>query len=183
MLWDISTTIKRMFSFDSWACSAENLCRTRETFRDGWVHTGDEVYVNESKELFVVDRIKDLIKVKGFQVAPPELEGHLLELPEVADVCVVGKEDEYSGEVPYAFVVPSPAALERMKNDPAEAERLKAKIVKHVADNKVHFKRLAGGVEFIDMIPRNPSGKLLRRFLRDRLRARLAGEKSVKSKL
>lgn len=145
---------------------------TRETFRDGWVYTGDEVYVNEKKELFVVDRIKDLIKVKGYQVAPPELEGHLLELTEVTDVCIVGKPDEYSGEVPFAFVVPSAAALERIKKDPAEAQKLKDKITKHVADHKVHFKRLVGGVEFIDAIPRNPSGKLLRRVLRDRLRAR-----------
>ncbi|KAH9833502.1 amp dependent CoA ligase [Rhodofomes roseus] len=147
---------------------------TKETFKDGWVSTGDEVYVNDVNELFVVDRIKDLIKVRGFQVAPPELEGHILELKDVSDVSVVGKPDEYSGEVPYAFVVPSADALERIKKDPAEGEKIKAAIVKHVADNKVNFKRLTGGVEFIDVIPRNPSGKLLRRVLRDRLRAQLA---------
>ncbi|KAH9915887.1 amp dependent CoA ligase [Fomitopsis serialis] len=147
---------------------------TKETFRDGWVHTGDEVYVNDANELFVVDRIKDLIKVRGFQVAPPELEGHILELKDVSDVCIVGKPDEYSGEVPYAFIVPSPDAHERIKKDPAEGDKIKAAVIKHVADNKVHFKRLTGGVEFIDVIPRNPSGKLLRRVLRDRLRAQQA---------
>ena len=128
-----------------------------------------------------------------YPVAPPELEGHILELKDVSDVCVVGKPDEYSGEAPFAFIVPSADALERIKKDPAEAERIKAAVIKvcntyrlmghgiathtpvqHVADNKVHFKRLTGGVEFIDVIPRNPSGKLLRRVLRDRLRAQQA---------
>ncbi|KAI0733741.1 amp dependent CoA ligase [Fomitopsis betulina] len=149
----------------------DNAKATKETFRDGWVYTGDEVYVNDANELFVVDRIKDLIKVKGFQVAPPELEGHILELKDISDVCIVGKPDEYSGEVPFAFIVLSLDALERIRKNPAEAEKIKAAVIKHVADNKVYFKRLAGGVEFIDAIPRNPSGKLLRRVLRDRLRA------------
>ncbi|PCH35748.1 amp dependent CoA ligase [Wolfiporia cocos MD-104 SS10] len=155
---------------------------TRETFRDGWVHTGDEVYVNEKKELFVVDRIKDLIKVKGFQVAPPELEGHILELPDVSDVCVVGVADEYSGEVPRAFVVPSAGAQERIKGSADEAQRIKDTIIKHIADHKVHYKRLAGGVEFIDAVPKNPSGKILRRILRDRTRAAQAASAS-KAKL
>ncbi|KZT72456.1 acetyl-CoA synthetase-like protein [Daedalea quercina L-15889] len=152
----------------------DNEKATKETFKDGWIYTGDEVYINDENELFVVDRIKDLIKVKGFQVAPPELEGHILELKDVSDVCVVGKLDEYSGEVPCAFIVPSADALERLKKDPTEGEKIKAAVIKHVADNKVHFKRLAGGVEFIDVIPRNPSGKVLRRVLRDRLRAQQA---------
>ncbi|KZT03949.1 amp dependent CoA ligase [Laetiporus sulphureus 93-53] len=161
-----------------------NEAATKDTFRDGWVHTGDEVYVNKKSELFVVDRIKDLIKVKGFQVAPPELEGHLLELSDVSDVCIVGLPDDYSGEVPLAFVVPSAQAAERMKKDPAEAAKIKAAIIKHVADNKVHFKRLTGGVEFIDAVPRNPSGKLLRRVLREKAREmRAKGEVTVKAKL
>jgi len=141
---------------------------TKETFVDGWIYTGDEVIINEDAELFVVDRIKELLKVRGFQVAPAELEGHLLDHPDVTDVCVVGLQDDYSGELPLAFVVPSPAALERMTKDPAEAAKVKAAIVKHVADAKANYKHLAGGVEFIDAIPKNPSGKLLRRFLRDR---------------
>ncbi|KAH9921801.1 uncharacterized protein B0H18DRAFT_1020248 [Fomitopsis serialis] len=101
---------------------------TNETFVDGWVHTGDEVMINEEMEVFIVDRIKELIKVRGFQVAPAELEGHILDHPDVADVCVVGLPDDYSGELPLAFA----------------------------------------GVEFVDVIPKNPSGKLLRRVLRDR---------------
>ncbi|PCH36898.1 amp dependent CoA ligase [Wolfiporia cocos MD-104 SS10] len=141
---------------------------TKETFVDGWLYTGDEVMINESAEVFVVDRIKELLKVKGFQVAPAELEGHLLDHPDVSDVCVVGVPDDYSGELPLAFVALSPNALERVKKDPGEAERIKATLMKHVSDTKVHYKRLAAGVEFVDVIPKNPSGKLLRRVLRDR---------------
>ena len=94
------------------------------------MRTGDEVYFNERKEIFVVDRIKELIKVRGFQVAPSELEGHLLEHPAVADVCVVSIPDDFSGELPLAFVTPSAAAAERMKRDPAEAARVRAAIAK-----------------------------------------------------
>ncbi|KAF9810705.1 hypothetical protein IEO21_06839 [Rhodonia placenta] len=143
---------------------------TRETFIDGWVHTGDEVVFNDEGELFVVDRIKELLKVKGFQVAPAELEGFLLDHPDVADVCVVGINDDYHGDLPLAFVVPSAAAQQRIKADPAEAQKLKTALIKYVANGKVHYKQLTAGVELIDVIPRNPSGKLLRRFLRDRAR-------------
>ncbi|KAI0634243.1 amp dependent CoA ligase [Trametes polyzona] len=145
----------------------DNPQATAETFKDGWVVTGDEVYFNELKEIFIVDRIKELIKVRGFQVPPAELEGHLLDHPDVGDVCVVGIPDEYSGELPLAFVVPSAEAQERMRANPgAEADVRKA-IMKHVSDHKTNYKHLAA-VEFIDAIPKNPSGKLLRRFLRDR---------------
>ncbi|KAH9903423.1 amp dependent CoA ligase [Cubamyces lactineus] len=140
---------------------------TAETFKDGWVVTGDEVYFNDRKEIFVVDRIKELIKVRGFQVPPAELEGHLLGHPDVGDVCVVGIPDEYSGELPFAFVVPSAAAQARIDANPAAAEEVRKAIMKHVADHKTNYKHLVG-VEFIDAIPKNPSGKLLRRFLRDR---------------
>ncbi|KAI0917584.1 hypothetical protein AcW2_007685 [Taiwanofungus camphoratus] len=149
-------------------CYLDNAEATKETFVNGWIYTGDEVIINEGAEVFVVDRIKELLKVKGFQVAPAELEGHLLDHPDVSDVCVVGVADDYSGELPLAFVVPSLAALGRMKRDPTEAGRIKAALMKHVADAKASYKQLAGGVEFIDAVPKNPSGKLLRRFLRDR---------------
>ncbi len=79
------------------------------------MRTGDEVYFNERKEIFVVDRIKELIKVRGFQVPPAELEGHLLDHPDVGDVCVVGIPDEYSGELPLAFIVPSVSATAALK--------------------------------------------------------------------
>ncbi|KZT30741.1 amp dependent CoA ligase [Neolentinus lepideus HHB14362 ss-1] len=153
---------------------------TKETFLqiDGkrWVRTGDEVLIKENGDLFVVDRIKELIKVRGFQVAPAELEGHLLGHPDVADVCVVGVLDEYSGEVPLAYVVLQPQSAQRIKEDPAAAENIKAAIKKYVADNKSNYKQLAGGVEFIDQIPKNPSGKLLRK----NLRAKARSEREVK---
>ncbi|OCH88436.1 phenylacetyl-CoA ligase [Obba rivulosa] len=148
---------------------------TKETFVDGWVHTGDEVFINEEAEIFVVDRIKELIKVKGFQVAPAELEGHLLDHPDVSDACVIGIPDDYSGELPLAFVVLIPNADERTKSNPAETEKIKAALMKHVADAKVQYKHLTGGVEFIESIPKSPNGKLLRRLLRER-----AGELRVK---
>ena len=130
------------------------------------------------------------MKVKGFQVAPAELEGCLLSHPEVADTCVVPIPDSYSGELPMAFVVLRPDAAKKVSSNPTEAERLKASIKKvwlialhhsghlpdyflfrkHVADNKISYKHLNGGVEFTDVIPKNPSGKLLRRVLRDRAR-------------
>lgn len=95
----------------------DRMLSTEETFLDGWIRTGDEVYFNERKEIFVVDRIKELIKVRGFQVPPAELEGHLLDHPDVGDVCVVGIPDEYSGELPLAFVVPSVSAQARLKHE------------------------------------------------------------------
>ncbi|KAH9980137.1 amp dependent CoA ligase [Lactifluus volemus] len=141
---------------------------TRETFIDGWVRTGDEAMINEKRELFVLDRVKEILKVRAFQVAPAELEGHLLRHTDIADVCVVGIPDEYSGELPFAFVVLSANAAKRAAS--GGAEKIKVDIIKHVADHKSKYKHLQGGVEFIDTIPRNPSGKLLRRILRDRAR-------------
>ncbi|KAF9257524.1 amp dependent CoA ligase [Marasmius fiardii PR-910] len=151
-----------------------------ETFIDGWVRTGDEAKVDRNLSLWVLDRIKEIMKVRGFQVAPAELEGCILDHPDVSDVCVVGVPDDFSGEVPLAFVVPTQEVAQRMKNDPSVATGIKASIVKHVADNKVAYKRLVGGVEFIETIPKNSSGKLLRRVLRDQ--AKSLREK-VKSKL
>ncbi|KAG8962775.1 hypothetical protein FRC00_008814 [Tulasnella sp. 408] len=104
---------------------------------------------------------KELIKCRGFQVAPAELEGHLLDHPDVNDVCVVGVQDDYSGEVPLAFVVLTTTASARAGKASKEAEEIKASIRKHVSEVKVRYKWLDGGVEFVDIIPKNPSGKLL----------------------
>ncbi|KAI0324379.1 acetyl-CoA synthetase-like protein [Cubamyces sp. BRFM 1775] len=144
-----------------------------ETFKDGWLHTGDEVMINEKKEVFITDRIKELVKVRGFQVAPAELEGHLLTHPDVADSCVVGIPDPYSGELPFAFVVLRPDARVRVERSSEEEARVRADILEHVAKHKVYYKRLAG-VEFVDAVPKNPSGKLLRRHLRDKAKEMLA---------
>ncbi|KAF4577045.1 hypothetical protein EYR36_005032 [Pleurotus pulmonarius] len=149
---------------------ADNEAATKETFVDRWVRTGDEVRIDSNKEVWVLDRLKEIMKVRGFQVAPAELEGCLLDHPDVSDACVVGIPDDFSGEVPMAFVVPAPESAKRMEADKKAAAQIKASIVQHVADNKVKYKHLAGGVEFIDIIPKNPSGKLLRRVLRDKAR-------------
>ncbi|PIL29048.1 transporter [Ganoderma sinense ZZ0214-1] len=145
---------------------------TAETFQDGWLRTGDEVKLNKNREVFVVDRIKEFIKVRAFQVAPSELEGHLLDHPDVADVCVVGIPDDYSGELPFAFIVLNHSARVRVEGTPQEKATVGDSVMKHVSDHKAHFKWL-GGVEFVDAIPKNPSGKLLRRVLREEAKAML----------
>ena len=93
-----------------------------------WVRTGDEGLIDADNNVFIVDRIKEIMKVRGFQVAPAELEGHLLNHSFVSDVCIVGVPDEYSGEVPFAFIVPSVKAIERIKR--GEEKLVKAQIAK-----------------------------------------------------
>ncbi|KAF7346113.1 hypothetical protein MSAN_01838000 [Mycena sanguinolenta] len=106
----------------------KNQQATDESFTaDGWYRTGDEVTVNEQGEVFITGRLKELIKVRGFQVSPPELEGLILNHPDVSDVCVLGIPDDYSGEVPRAYVVLTEAASSKAKLDP---EPIKASIVK-----------------------------------------------------
>lgn len=145
---------------------------TRETFADGWLRTGDEVELRlhpETKDphLFVVDRVKELIKVSGFQVAPAELEGHLLGHPLVADCAVIPVPDDRSGEVPKAIVV--------LRKDTNVDEKTAEKQLKEwVAEHKSKHKHLRGGVEFLPEVPKSPSGKILRRLLRDREKARLS---------
>ncbi|CAK5280617.1 unnamed protein product [Mycena citricolor] len=141
----------------------DNEKATKETYVDGWVRTGDEVIIKDS-EIYIVDRLK----VKGFQVAPAELEGHLLMHPWVVDSCVVGVPDDYSGELPLAFVVLQPEIAKRAISNPGE---IKSVLKKHVSDDKVAYKHLNGGIIFIEAIPKTPSGKILRRVLRDEARA------------
>ncbi|KAI6137934.1 hypothetical protein BKA82DRAFT_4259713 [Pisolithus tinctorius] len=142
----------------------------KETFSDGWYRTGDEVRLLKTGHLFVVDRLKEILKVKGFQVSPAELEGCILEHPDTMDTCVVGIPDEYSGELPMAFVVLNSQTATRVREDPRVAGEVKQSIIQYVASKKAAHKRLAGGIEFIDAIPKAPTGKLLRRVLRDRAR-------------
>jgi acyl-CoA synthetase (AMP-forming)/AMP-acid ligase II len=119
--------------------------------RDGWVHTGDIGYLNSDGFLFIVDRLKELIKYKGYQVAPAELEAVLLTHPAVADVAVVRAPDALAGEVPKAFVV----RCASVNSD---------ELIEFVADRVAPFKKVRR-VEFIDEIPRSPAGKILRREL------------------
>ncbi|KAJ6475242.1 acetyl-CoA synthetase-like protein [Mycena vitilis] len=146
-----------------------NLESWSDTFVDGWLRSGDEVYLDDSGELFVVQRLKDFMKVKGFRVNPEELESQLLKHADVADCCVVPVADEFSGEVPRAFIVLTQEARGRLGADDNELAKLKAILIQHVADHKVTYKHLGGGIEFCDEIPKTASGKMLRRLLRDRV--------------
>ncbi|KAJ1731373.1 hypothetical protein LPJ72_003973 [Coemansia sp. Benny D160-2] len=135
---------------------------------DGFLHTGDIGYINETGHVFITDRIKELIKYKGLQIAPAELESLLMDHPRVVDAAVVGVNDrKRDSEVPRAFVVPDDLSLllpgaqearDRLCRD--VTEWLDARVAKH--------KRLRGGVELVESIPRNYSGKILRRDLRAR---------------
>jgi len=102
--------------------------------------------------------ISRLIKSSGYQVPPAELEGHLLSHPDVQDVAVIGIPDEQRGEAPKAFIVPSTAWSSGNKDETALIQALK----KYVTDHKIKYKALSE-VEIIDMIPKTPSGKLLRK--------------------
>jgi len=125
----------------------------------GWYHTGDVGYVDPDGYFFIVDRTKELIKYKGMQVAPAELEALLLTHPAVLDVAVVRKADEEAGEVPKAYVVLKPDDASRATGGEA--------IMGWVAQRVSPHKRVRH-VEFIDQIPKSASGKILRRVLIDR---------------
>jgi len=130
---------------------------TAETIdSDGWLHTGDVATIDTEGHFYIVDRVKELIKFKGFQVPPAELEALLINHPAVADVAVIGVADEEAGELPKAFIVLKP-------DTSATADELMAYVAEHVAT----YKKIRM-VEFIDEIPKSPSGKILRRFLRNR---------------
>lgn len=123
---------------------------------DGWLHTGDVAEVREGGHTYIVDRLKELIKVKGFQVPPAELEALLVTHAEVADVAVIGVPDDEAGEVVKAFIVRAP-------DSDVSAETLQAFVAEHVST----YKRVSL-VEFIDAVPKSASGKILRRELRER---------------
>jgi acyl-CoA synthetase (AMP-forming)/AMP-acid ligase II len=122
---------------------------------DGWLHTGDLGLVDGDGNVVIVDRLKELIKVSGHQVAPAELEALLAGHPAVADAAVLRRPDPATGEVPVAVVVPRPGAG-------TGPEELLAWVAERVAPHK----RLRA-VRFAEAIPRTPSGKLLRRALAD----------------
>ncbi len=123
---------------------------------DGWLHTGDVATVDEHQHFYIVDRVKELIKFKGFQVPPAELEAIIITHPAVADVAVIGIPDDEAGELPKAFVTLKP-----------EMEATETDIKDYVAEKVATYKQIQM-VEFIDEIPKSASGKILRRFLRDR---------------
>jgi len=122
---------------------------------DGWLHTGDLGYVDADGHLYVVDRLKELIKYKGFQVPPAELEAVLLRHPDVADAAVIGVPDDEAGEIPVGYVVLRPGAA-------TSAEE----IMQFVAGEVAHYKRIRR-LKVIDAIPKSAAGKILRRVLRE----------------
>lgn len=130
---------------------------------EGWLHTGDIGRADQDGAFFIVDRLKELIKYKAFQVPPAELEAILLTHPAIADAAVIPSPDEEAGEIPKAFVVLKP-------NCEASTEDVMAFVAEHVSPQK--RVRL---VEFTDAIPKSASGKILRRVLVDRERAAVAG--------
>ncbi len=129
---------------------------TAETIdEDGWLHTGDVGFIDEDGHLTIVDRVKELIKFKGFQVAPAELEALLLTHPAIADAAVIGVPDDEAGERPRAFIVLKPG----QEASPADITEFTAE---HVATYKV-----VHDIVFTEEIPKSASGKILRRMLRD----------------
>jgi acyl-CoA synthetase (AMP-forming)/AMP-acid ligase II len=123
---------------------------------DGWLHTGDMAKVDQDGYFFIVDRLKELIKYKGYQVPPAELEALLVSHPKIADAAVIPIPDEEAGEVPKAFVV---------------AEGIdESEIMAYVAERVAPYKKIRR-VEFVDEIPKSASGKILRRVLIDKERS------------
>ncbi|KAI6184539.1 AMP-binding enzyme [Aphelenchoides bicaudatus] len=129
---------------------------TAETLdTDGWLYTGDIGYLDENNCLYIVDRLKELIKVKGLQVAPAELEAVLLTHPLVGDCAVIGISDAKTGEAPKAFIV-------------KKSKDLTAESIHQFLKGKVAEYKQLKAIEFVQAIPRSPSGKILRRELRDK---------------
>jgi acyl-CoA synthetase (AMP-forming)/AMP-acid ligase II len=127
---------------------------TAETLvEDGWLRTGDIARIDPEGFTFIVDRLKELIKYKGYQVPPAELEAVLVSHPKVRDACVIGVPMDDGGEAPKGFVV---------ADDGVEADEL----VAYVADRVAPYKKIRE-IEFVDEIPKSASGKILRRVLRD----------------
>lgn len=129
---------------------------------DGWLRTGDVGYQDNYGHFYITDRVKELIKYNGFQVAPAELEGILVNNDAVADVAVVGITSQAHGtEVPLAFIVRS----EKSKSSRVSAKQEALDIAQWLEDKVAYYKRLRGGVWFVDVIPKSASGKILRRML------------------
>ena len=135
---------------------------TAEALRDGWLYTGDIGWRDEEGYVTITDRKKELIKYKGFSVAPAQLEALLLEHAAVADVAIIAKPNEEAGEVPKAFVVLR-SGYENLSED---------ELLVWVNGQIAGYKQVRE-IEFINAIPRNPSGKILRRVLKEQERRKM----------
>jgi 4-coumarate--CoA ligase len=134
-----------------------NPTATAETIdADGWLRTGDIAIIDEHGHMSIVDRMKELIKFKGFQVAPAELEALIITHPKVADVAVIGIPDDEAGEVPKAFVT-------TVAGEEITLQEIQALVSEHLVSYK-QIKHL----EVIDVIPKSAAGKILRKELRNR---------------
>jgi acyl-CoA synthetase (AMP-forming)/AMP-acid ligase II len=129
----------------------------------GWIRTGDIVQVDEEGYVTILDRKKEMIKYKGYQVAPAELEALLLEHPAVLDSAVIPKRDPESGEVPKAFVVVRPG------------HEVTVEVLMRFVEERVAPYKKVREIEFVEAIPKTPSGKILRRELIEQERARAGG--------
>ncbi|KAI8033258.1 hypothetical protein M5D96_013974 [Drosophila gunungcola] len=128
------------------------------TFYPGnWLRSGDVAFYDEDGLFYITDRMKELIKVKGFQVPPAELEAVLRDHPKILEAAVFGIPHELNGEAPRAIVV-------LREGEKASAEEISA----YVAERVAHYKKLEGGVIFVDEVPKNPTGKILRRELKEK---------------
>jgi len=143
---------------------------TAESYdEEGYLHTGDIGFMDKDGFLMIHDRLKEMIKVKGVGVAPAELEDLLLGHEMVADAAVIGTPDDYAGEVPKAFVVLADPS--KIGNETTQA------LLNFVKQKKSRPKWLAGGIEFVEVVPKSASGKVLRRVLRDQERGRAKQKK------
>ncbi|KAL9527264.1 putative 4-coumarate--CoA ligase [Sphaerulina musiva] len=149
-----------------------------------WFKTGDVGFQDSAHNFYITDRVKELIKYKGFQVAPAELEGKLMDHPLVNDVAVIGVEDpEQHTEVPRAYIVHAKLGKEAghvktgvpMGDD---ARKDAQEIIDWTAGKVANHKRLRGGIRFVDEIPKSASGKILRRVLKERVKADAAASRS-----
>ncbi|KAJ2009465.1 hypothetical protein GGI04_000437 [Coemansia thaxteri] len=141
---------------------------------DGFLHTGDIAYISESNHVYIADRIKEVIKYKGLQVAPTEIEGILGDHPLVSDAAVIGIEDQERGtELPKAYVVLRNTGAGK---DQAQAQRVTEELTQWVADRVANHKRLRGGIEIVEAIARSQTGKILRREMRAKHNARHAAK-------
>ncbi|KAF2110040.1 putative AMP-binding enzyme [Lophiotrema nucula] len=142
--------------------------RERDFDSDGYFRTGDVLYCDEETKLwYIVDRKKELIKVRGFQVAPAELEGVLLDHPKVLDAAVIGLPTaQGDSELPRAYVIKKPG-----QESLGEQE-----VAKWVEERLAKYKRLEGGVKFVETIPKTASGKILKRFLREQAKKEMGAK-------
>ena len=142
---------------------------------DGYFKTGDVGYQDKDGNFFITDRVKELIKYKGFQVPPAELEGLIASHEKVNDVAVIGiYNKDQATEVPRAYVVLTTGVQAGLQMEKEISDWVAGKVANH--------KRLRGGIRFVDEIPKSVSGKILRRVLKEKAKAE-EEEKGTKAKL